>query len=485
MSIYNKETITSLIKELETKESARQEELKKEFEDVKASIKSIDTKFSKSHEEIKQLINDLSEQSDEETKELLNTLEIMENGLTELENNNLTQINDKLVNMESMYSELMSNLEIIMEQDFNKLNETISNKYDELNSTVTNKYDELNSTVNNKFDSLSISFESGNEDVIEELSKINSNIEKVFQYVSDGKRLIASAITDKGIGSSQDAEFAKFASLITMIGSDVIDLNSSRILEGTRVYDGKNNVYVDGTMPNRGAQEDFNPSGIAQKTYESGYYPSSWTVDTTNAYNKGYSDGKADVPNAKISYIYHEHKLNDGTVKEASYKSSTKDGCFSKEIYHEHTGDATNGGGCYTTPVYHKHSGSSTSGGGCYTVAHTGTKQEGCSGGAYCSQGPFGPDTSGQVYYVATCPVCLAHLSVYNSPGYASCPNSKTVSYTYYTTGCGKSESTIVGYNPGCGLAGTVDHYELGCGKTDYATAGEDATIASATIVYE
>ena len=45
----------------------------------------------------------------------------------------------------------------------------------------------------------------------------------------------------------------------------------------------------------------------------------------------------------------------------------------------------------------------------------------------------------------------------------------------YYTLGCGKAE----GGNDG------INHYRCGCGKTDYATAGEDATISEATIVFD
>lgn len=97
-------------------------------------------------------------------------------------------------------------------------------------------------------------------------------------------------------------------------------------------------------------------------------------------------------------------------------------------------------------------SGNSNSGGGCYTVKKTGTKTYGCAGGD-CISGPHGPDTSGQVYYVGNCKECGAHLSRYGSPGYQSCSNTKTSTYTYYELGCEKSTNTIVGYRVACGLA--------------------------------
>jgi len=67
--------------------------------------------------------------------------------------------------------------------------------------------------------------------------------------------------------------------------------------------------------------------------------------------------------------------------------------------------------------------------------------------------GPFGPDSSGQEYYVGDCSKCGNGLSTYGSPGYESCGNSRSESYTYYSLGCGMTPSTIIGYRTACGLA--------------------------------
>ena len=96
-------------------------------------------------------------------------------------------------------------------------------------------------------------------------------------------------------------------------------------------------------------------------------------------------------------------------------------------------------GGCYTSPIYHVHTGSSSSGGGCYTVSHTDTRKGtcGCTGRHY-----HGLDANGQPeYWASSCDSC------------ASCQHYKTETYTYYSTGCGKSTSTVVGYKVACGLA--------------------------------
>ena len=421
-----KENIETLIKELEGKGSTNQNELKTQYNTIKESITTIDKEFSDSHEKINDLIKELSSKEDSNSKDLASKLKTMESSLSKIETENMSQIKDTLTDMEDKYTKLISDLEALVNADF----------------------DELDQTINNKFDSLSLSFTQGNDSTKEELDKINENIQLVFQFVSDGKELIASAITDKGIAQNKDAIFSVLANGISIIGTDVANVESEKMLEGTRVYDGLNNTYVDGSMPDRGAQEDFVPSGIDQRAYESGYYPNSWTVDTTGAYNKGYTDGKADVPNAHISYIYHEHKLSDGTVVSADYTSDHEDGCICQPVYN-----------------IHHHSGSSAYGGGCYSVRHEEEVDEHCGGSATTDWGVG----YGEYWY---CNKCGARMD----GNYGQC-EQVTGHHTevYYTLGCGKAE----GGNDG------INHYRCGCGKTDYATAGEDATISEATIVFD
>lgn len=107
--------------------------------------------------------------------------------------------------------------------------------------------------------------------------------------------------------------------------------------------------------------------------------------------------------------------------------------------------EATEGSLVFTKEIYHRHTGSSGGGGGCYSVRRSGSRTEGCYGGAQCDRGPNGPDTSGQVYYIGNCDVCGARVARYNSAGYRHCDATRTVSYTYYDLGCNQSPSTLLG----------------------------------------
>lgn len=93
--------------------------------------------------------------------------------------------------------------------------------------------------------------------------------------------------------------------------------------------------------------------------------------------------------------------------------------------------------------TYHQHTGNSSSHGGCYTVLKTGTRRIGCTGSISYNTGPFGPDTSGNMYYAGDCTVCGTHATSH-SQGSGGCPNGREEQYTYYDLGCGMSTNTII-----------------------------------------
>lgn len=61
------------------------------------------------------------------------------------------------------------------------------------------------------------------EDIETNIEDINTRIEEVFQSVSNGKGLIASAITDKGVETSNTATFEEMANNISLIETGVSD----------------------------------------------------------------------------------------------------------------------------------------------------------------------------------------------------------------------------------------------------------------------
>ena len=445
-----KEKIAGMLDELEAGDEERQKEVMSQFGVVREKIAAIQTNFDKAHDEVKKMIQALSETENENHKELVGKLTTIESKMTEQSNESLSDLLNSLSDIENTYKELIVGLEELMASNFNTLNDTVNNRYDSLTESISNQYEKITNNMSQ-----------GNKDTNEALSRIEGKIDSVFQLVSSGKKLVASAITDKGIDAQGDATFEVFSALIGCIGNEVVNTDSGNLLSGTKLYDGVSNTYVEGTMPNNGRQDDFAPSEPMAKTYAGGYYPSAWTVDTTNAYQKGYIDGKADVPNASIRYEYHVHRSVDGEERNADYVAGEAGGCFCAGLYNGH--EHVIGRGTKVKDVNGK-------------VAYTGA------GGCYLGKSQYVSsterkgyerelDTTGGIHYA--CPICDSEgepgsMCYHNEDRYSTCyvMNCKKVAGEKY-----EDEGT--------------EGYTLSCGKRDYATAGEDADITRATIVFE
>lgn len=308
----------------------------------------------------------------------------------------------------------------------------IKNALGSMNSLLEGELENIARELENKFDITAANIKNQIEtrtnslkDYSDRFSTIEAMLEQVFQSVSNGKKMLAAAITDKKVEVPSDsAAFEVYCELIRKIGTAGGTVDTGKILEGTTVYDGVNNEYVSGSMPDCGYQENFCPDYSDQKYYEAGYYPNGWMVDTNPAYQKGYIDGKAEIYNANVTYKYHEHTTADGVVHEAGYQSPES-------------------GGCFTEP---------------HTYVSGSTMQYGRCPGAYVVDPNLIDVGNGVMQRYAAC----THCNIVGGYG-GQCTNM--IEYPQYT------------YD--------IDYYVCNCGKTDYQTAGENASITGAEITFE
>ena len=317
-------------------------------EEMVAHNEKIDTHFAEQTTYLKQSY-----------EELVHLLEQMDMEMTGVLEEQFTEMFSTLNEMETTYLSAMEEYHIETTNNLQGMNTNISKKFEDMDTTISNQYDSLTNIVNVGDDGLKTYLEGMYGD-------LKGKLDQVFTFVSNGKKLLASALLTKGVDCEEDATFQE-------IYQSILAIQQTLVI------------------------------------------------------------GVEKIPGT-IEYDYHYHA--DGTGN----------------LPHSATVGVGQMGGCYTTPVYHTHTGSSSGGGGCYSVAHTGYNTIGCGGGDAIN-GPHGPDSSGNYYWVGNCSNCGGAVSNYGGPGWAACGNTSVVPYTYYTLGCGLSTSTIVGYRPSCGLA--------------------------------
>ena len=94
--------------------------------------------------------------------------------------------------------------------DIQALDNKLSNKINECGTTCSNKIKQVVDDVNSNFN-----------DVNKAITKLNDKSIELFQSVSNGKQLIAGAITDKGVNTSANDSFNQMSTNIRKIATTV------------------------------------------------------------------------------------------------------------------------------------------------------------------------------------------------------------------------------------------------------------------------
>ena len=219
-------SITTLLRLMEENDVDRQEEIREAFDAVGVSLGQIKEGYTNAHAEISGLIQKLEETENSNHEETLSVLTVMESNMAENSIENLTHITNSLHDMEESFSASISNMQGEMTQNFSSLSEEMTQNMSEYNSSVTDMFNRLDTNITNHYQDLSTTvnnYDKGQQESLGNLlGFLEEKLEQVFQYVSDGKRKLASALLTKGVTVREDATFEEIYQAILAIPQKLV-----------------------------------------------------------------------------------------------------------------------------------------------------------------------------------------------------------------------------------------------------------------------
>lgn len=237
--------ISGLMKMIEESGEERQEEIRKAFATVTASLGQIRADYADARQEISVLIRTLEETENANHAETLAVLSAMESSMAESSLKSLENITASVQGMGENFFATISTMQGEMEQGFSGMGSELSQLLSEYNAAMMEQFDRLDrrladsgqdntaltagmreemaryfSELENRLAEQSDRLDqniaecsrllnemAGNHDVEDRLEQMYGELQQVFQYVSDGKSRLASALLTKGISIREDASF--------------------------------------------------------------------------------------------------------------------------------------------------------------------------------------------------------------------------------------------------------------------------------------
>lgn len=143
-------------------------------------------------------------------------------------------------------------------------------------------------------------------------------------YVSDGKQVVATAITGKGISASSSDSFADLGSKINQIKLSSGSATASQVLSGYTFSNGSS-VGLSGSMTNRGAVSSTLSTNGSSYTIPAGYHNGSGKV-TASITNLSADNIKAGVNVGGVTGTYNGNMYTHSSISfsiSCNYNSST------------------------------------------------------------------------------------------------------------------------------------------------------------------
>ena len=244
--------VGQLLADMDASDSLRMEEIMKNFSGISESLTQINAQMDTAHGELKGLIETVRTEAGEDQEELLGALGRIDASFTEQASQNY----DALVQSLASHTETMKTQLEEMNNSLTQNTAQISEKLSDSNTQILEKLTEMgnNSEILEKLTEMGNNSEileklaemGNNTEILQKLTEMESNtnamlnglsgdVQSVFQRVSNGKKLLASALLTKNVVIDEDAAFQEIYDAIMSISQETV-IGVDRI-PGTITYD--------------------------------------------------------------------------------------------------------------------------------------------------------------------------------------------------------------------------------------------------------
>ena len=232
-----KTRLETLKEMIDSENKADKEKIASEFALVNSELDKLTKDYNDTKEkttdlmdEIKKAVNsgneNISKESMDRYKELLDKLTAFNSEMDQSSKDLLSKSNLKFDELYGKLSGMISDLE----EEMGKRNdEVIASNDKKINEAIASS-DKRFTEINNNFDQQFNSYETkmttdinGVKEYIDtKATAVSEKLDQVFQRVSNGKKLLASALLTKGVKIGEDATFAEFAKAIQNIPQQMV-----------------------------------------------------------------------------------------------------------------------------------------------------------------------------------------------------------------------------------------------------------------------
>lgn len=265
--------------------------LESQMKELTDQFQTIEKTYSSSSDELKTLIEYLNKQDQDNTKDVLDRLkqvaeELRKGNDTQLAETSKTIQNEVFKNVTELSEQMTTqydSLNTAVDNQYNTLNTNLNARYDSLDESLGNQYDSLHTSISEQYTNLSTNFSekqnllqtnmdtlfqdmtannnqyfrqllsdmgNGNQSLLtymeQQFGQMQGKFDQVFQSVSSGKSVVASALLTKGVEIPQDASFAQIKDGILAIPQTIYLGTETQYLPGTISYDYHHHTDVNG-----------------------------------------------------------------------------------------------------------------------------------------------------------------------------------------------------------------------------------------------